>query len=959
MHVRHVPLPRFRHRLTSLWHRFFGTIALMEFVLKNPCQQLCSFSLAPCQRSNGCPMAQGLQTLAALRCTVFRNNRIDEICPEKPVPTAVHFECCPLPTKLYHRHPSPNICKPLEKSWAHSFAGQSHWWNLCEFCPENPCQQLCFSVRRFLPTELSPSYFPRFPFRPPCRHSRIAPSHLNSPQAISHGFLSVHPVVTPVSLLPTGALPKLFPTVSLPSALSSLSYRSFPPELSPSYFPRFPFLPPCRHSRIAPSHLNSPQAISHGFPFRPPCRHSHIAPSHRSSPQAISHGFPSVRPVVTPVSLLPTGALPKLFPTVSLPSTLSSLPHRSFPPELSPSYFPRFPHHIAPSHRSSPHMLFPRGSHSLVASISLLPTGALPKLFPTVSLPSTLSSLSYRSFPPELSPSYFPRFPFRPLSRRFHIAPSHRSSPQAISHGFPSVHPLVTSVSHLPTGTFSPCYFYFPRFPLRPLLVLPSRSFPTELSPSYFPRFPFRPPCRHFRIAPSPRSSPQAISHGFPSVHSVVTPVYRSFPPELSPSYFPRFTPRPPSRHSRILPTGALPKLFPTASHAICARMSLSSVWVSVPASTLEWAHRFSGKGWWLAQPSSPSPKCCFSRKWGAISQGMTPPRAHLFCFFCFFFPLFCCFVFAFLLLFFGWAFYLSSLRFLSKSVQFWRSPIRIGGLPFRLVACPLGRREPQHWSFFFGFTGSPRTSLFKFNVSSVFCASFTTLSRLIDCLFPCVMHLALSLFPGCISSVYILHISCRLLPTCILFPSMYSSFVKCAPFQVAFALSIFPPFAIFASFQLAPCFPIFSAIVMCASFRFALSISIFFALFLHSFQDVNILEHAQFDSTTQAISDVHHLVARFPLRPLSRRFHLAPFPRSSPQAISHGFPSVHHVVASISLLSHGALPKLFLTASPPSTLSTLPSLPSPRSSPQAISHGFPSVHPLVASVSLPHGKCN
>ena len=81
----------FRHRLTSLWHRFFGTIALMEFVLKNPCQQLCSFSLAPCQRSYACPMGQGLETLAGLGRTVFRNNRIDEICPEKPVPTAVDF----------------------------------------------------------------------------------------------------------------------------------------------------------------------------------------------------------------------------------------------------------------------------------------------------------------------------------------------------------------------------------------------------------------------------------------------------------------------------------------------------------------------------------------------------------------------------------------------------------------------------------------------------------------------------------------------------------------------------------------------------------------------------------------------------------------------------------------------------------------------------------------------------
>jgi hypothetical protein len=51
---------------------------------------------------------------------------------------------------------------------------------------------------------------------------------------------------------------------------------------------------------------------------------------------------------------------------------------------------------------------------------------------------------------------------------------------------------------------------------------------------------------------------------------------------------------------------------FRFASYAICARMSFSSVWVSVPASTLEWAHRLSGKGGWLAQPPSPSPRRCF-----------------------------------------------------------------------------------------------------------------------------------------------------------------------------------------------------------------------------------------------------------------------------------------------------------------------------------------------------------
>ena len=225
----------------------------------------------------------------------------------------------------------------------------------------------------------------------------MAPSHRNSPQAISHGFPSAHPAITPVSLLFSKPLTKLFHTVSLPSTLSSLPYRFFPPELSPSYLTR--------------------------FPFRPPCRHSRIAPSHRISLEAISHGFPSVHPVVTPVSLLPTKTLPKLFHTVSLPSTLSSLPY------------------IAPSHRSSPRAI----SHGF--------------------FPSTLSSFHYRSFRPE------------------------RSSPQAISHGFPSVHPLVTPVS----------------------------SFPPEPSPT---RFPFPRPCHHSSNAPShPAGSPR----GFPSVHPVVT----------------------------------------------------------------------------------------------------------------------------------------------------------------------------------------------------------------------------------------------------------------------------------------------------------------------------------------------------------------------------------------------------------------------------------------------------
>ena len=396
--------------------------------------------------------------------------------------------------------PSPDICKPLEKSWAHSFSGQSHWWNLSwkpvptalllstslppngalpKLFPTVSLPYLPFILSSFpcrsFPPELSPSYSPRFPFRPPSRHSRIAPSHRSSPQAISPVSppctLSSFPYRSFPTLLPHGALPKLFPTVPPPSTPSSLPYiapsqGSSPKAIShgfPSVHPVitsvYRSFPPELRFRIAPSQRSSPQAIFPTVPPRPPSCRFRIAPSPRSSPKAISHGFPSVHPVVIPVSLLPTA-------------------------ELSPSYFLRFPFRppfrhsrIAPSHRSSPQAIshgFP-SVHPVVAPVSLLPTGALHKLFPTASLPSTLSSLPYRSFPPELSPSYSPRFPFRPPSRHSRIAPSRRSSPLAISHGFLSVHPIVASI----------------------------RSLPTEISPSFFPRFPLRPPSRQIRIAPS------------------------------------------------------------------------------------------------------------------------------------------------------------------------------------------------------------------------------------------------------------------------------------------------------------------------------------------------------------------------------------------------------------------------------------------------------------------------
>ena len=174
----------------------------MKFVLKNPRQQLCIFSVAPCQRSYACPIAQRLQTTL--------------------------------------------------KSLGHTVFGTTA---LMEFVLKTRANSSAFSVCRSLTTKLSPSYFPRFP-----------PSQQSSPRAISHGFLSVRVAVASVSLPSNRALPELFPTVSFPFMMSSLQSRSLPTkspqaishgflsvhdvvasvslppnEVSPSCFPRFPF----------------------------------------------------------------------------------------------------------------------------------------------------------------------------------------------------------------------------------------------------------------------------------------------------------------------------------------------------------------------------------------------------------------------------------------------------------------------------------------------------------------------------------------------------------------------------------------------------------------------------------------------------------------------------------------------------------------------------------------------
>ena len=65
-------------------------------------------------------MAEGLETLTSLGRTVFQNNRIGEICPEKPVPTTI-FRASPC--QRSYACSIANVCKPFAKS------GRTVFWD--------------------------------------------------------------------------------------------------------------------------------------------------------------------------------------------------------------------------------------------------------------------------------------------------------------------------------------------------------------------------------------------------------------------------------------------------------------------------------------------------------------------------------------------------------------------------------------------------------------------------------------------------------------------------------------------------------------------------------------------------------------------------------------------------------------------------------------------------------------
>ena len=262
-----------------------------------------------------------------------------------------------------------------------------------------------------------------------------------------------------------------------------------------------------------------------------------------SSPQAISHGFPSVHDVHASASLPPNGALPKLFPTVSHPSTLS-LPFSGAPPSYIPVLDPQFFRAMALME------IVPENPcHQLCMFASLPPSGDPPKLFPRFTIHACSSGV-----PASLPPAEVPRGYFH-ASQSIHASPAlpslRQSSPQSIS-TLHSPSTLNRRSGLAPSGTtppkFFPCFTLHPRWSGAPSNFHASQSIHAR---------PALPPCS------LQRSSPQAIStlhiiHARPALPSCS--LQRSSPQPISTLHSPSAL----VRRSRLTPSsGAPPKLFP------------------------------------------------------------------------------------------------------------------------------------------------------------------------------------------------------------------------------------------------------------------------------------------------------------------------------------------------------------------------------------------------------------
>ena len=252
--------------------------------------------------------------------------------------------------------------------------------------------------------------------------SRSLPANLFA--SYLHGFLSVqHAVSLPPSEAPSQrSSPQAISSVSCPSAccIAPSQRSSFPAKISASYF--HVSSPSSMLSRSLPAKLS----LSYLHSFLSVVQHAVSLPPSEAFRSNYFHGFPSIQHAA---SLPPSEALPKLFPERSAPqvistvSYLSSMLSRSLPAKLSANYLHGF---------LSVSML----SRSLPAKLS----ASYPSSMLYRSLPAKLPASYFHGFlsvqhavslpPSEALCKLFPRFRLRPACC---IAPSQRSSPQAIS----------------------------------------------------------------------------------------------------------------------------------------------------------------------------------------------------------------------------------------------------------------------------------------------------------------------------------------------------------------------------------------------------------------------------------------------------------------------------------------------------------------------------------------------
>ena len=161
---------------------FFGTIALIEFVLKTWCQKLCilvCYAALP-------------KLLPRLGPTVFQNNHIHGNCPKTPR----HQLCIPTHTHA-HRSFSPLISTfslaPTPSAHVRASTLAPHPFPPCPLHPHRP--HMSAHPRSLMPTGPSPHSFPPFPLHPHRPHTSAHSRSLmpTGPSANPFPAFSLHP----------------------------------------------------------------------------------------------------------------------------------------------------------------------------------------------------------------------------------------------------------------------------------------------------------------------------------------------------------------------------------------------------------------------------------------------------------------------------------------------------------------------------------------------------------------------------------------------------------------------------------------------------------------------------------------------------------------------------------------------------------------------------------------------